>query len=90
MVELNSVCNFVYIICLCDKSRHIKTYKHTINPGSVVLNFSGSRLLPSSLTKQESCTLNLEFSKLVHQREEVLLKIFWLKSLAFDTQKVFM
>lgn len=84
------MCNFVYKICLSDKSSHIKAYKHVINPGSVVLNFSGSRLLPSSLMRQESCTLNWEFSKPVHQREKVLLKIFWLKSLAFDTQKVFM
>lgn len=73
-----------------DKSRHIKAYKHMINPGSVVLNFSGSHLLPSSLMRQESCKLNLEFSKPVQQREKVLLKILWLKSLAFDTQKVFM
>lgn len=32
----------------------------------------------------------LEFRKAVYQTEKVLLKIFSLKSLAFDTQKVFM
>lgn len=84
------MCNFVYKICLFDKSRHIKAYKHMINSRSAVLNFSVSCLLPSSLMRQESCTLNLEFRKAVYQTEKVLLKIFSLKSLAFDTQKVFM
>lgn len=82
--------NFIYKICLSDKSRHIKAYKHMINPSSAVLNFSGSCLLPSSMMRQENCTLNLEFSEVVYQTEKVLVKIFSLKSLAFDAQKVFM
>lgn len=36
---------------------------------------------------EHSCTLNLEFSKPLHRREKTLVKIFWLKSLAFHTSK---
>lgn len=39
---------------------------------------------------ESSHTLNLKFSKPLHPREKMLLKIFWLKYLAFDTQQVFM
>lgn len=47
----NSVHNFVYKISLPEESRHIKAYKHIINPGSASLNFSGSRVLPSSFMR---------------------------------------
>lgn len=75
-------------MCLSGKSRHLKAYKHKMNLGSVVLNFSS--LLPSGLMRQENSKLDLEFSKPVHQREKALLKILQLKSLPFGNYKVFM
>lgn len=53
MWQSSNCVNFIYKICLSDRSRPIKAYKHMINLGSVVLNFSGSHLLPSSLMRRE-------------------------------------